>query len=281
MLSKRERAALLSGRTLTSKVTCHTEAAERILPAAPDRQQHTHEFAFFTYVISGSVHETVRGSEQIATQYECRFLPAGEPHANRFLDSAHLLQLSIHGDYIREIEEHSPISMHLGPLPLTFGAFAIRLHRELHIADSSSPLDIESLATTLLCRDQGLHKGDTPPKWLTTAKELLCDCVTKNFSLRDIALAVGVHPVHLCREFSRHYGCTMGRFQRSRRISVASALMRDTEYSLTEIAYASGFTDQSHFNRSFREMTGLRPLSYRSAFSSPADRGTLRPVAGC
>jgi AraC-like ligand binding domain len=179
MISKRERAALLSGRTLTSQVTCHTEAAERILPEAPDRQQHTHDFAFFTYVISGSVHETIRGSEQIATQYECRFLPAGEPHANRFRDGAHLLQLSIHGDYIRDIEEHSPISMHLGPLPLTFGAFAIRLHRELHIADSSSPLDIESLATTLLCRDQGLHKGDIPPKWLTTAKELLCDCVTK------------------------------------------------------------------------------------------------------
>ena len=280
MISKRERAASLSGRTLTSQVTCHTEAAERILPTGLFLQQYTHEFAFFTYVISGSIHETIRGTEQIATQYECRFLPAGEPHGNRCLDSAHLLHLSIHGDYIREIGEHSPISMHLGPMPPTVGAFAIRLYRELHIADSSSSLDIESLATILLCREQGMHRADTPPKWLRTAKELLCDCVTKKFSLRDIAMAVGVHPVHLCREFSRHYGYTMGRFQRSRRIGFASALMRDTQYSLTEIAYASGFTDQSHFNRSFREMTGLRPLSYRSAFTSPTDRGTLRPVTG-
>jgi hypothetical protein len=147
MISKKERAALLSGRTLTSQVTCHAEAAERILPAGLDLEQHAHEFAFFTYVISGSIHETIRGSKQLATQYECRFLPAGESHGNRCLNGAHLLHLSIHDDYIREMEEHSPIAMHLGPMPVTVGAFTIRLHRELHIADSSSPFDIESLAT--------------------------------------------------------------------------------------------------------------------------------------
>jgi AraC-like DNA-binding protein len=39
--------------------------------------------------------------------------------------------------------------------------------------------------------------------------------------------------------------------------------MTDTDYSLTEIAYLTGFSDQSHFNRIFKKQTGQNPSFYK------------------
>jgi AraC family transcriptional regulator len=257
---------VLYGRTIKSYSSARVEASERVLPAGLELNSHCHDFAFFTYVITGTVYESLRGSEQAACQYDCRFLPAGEIHKNRCPGGARLLHLSIRHEYVREIERQTPISISLGPMPATMGAFALQLHRELHVSDCSSHIDIESLATLLLCVEQPVVKKGSPPRWLSMAKELLCDVTAETLCLPEIASAVGIHPVHLCREFTRHYGCTMGKFQRSRRISLAGAMMRDTSDSLSEIAYASGFADQSHFTRSFRKVTGLSPLQYRRAF---------------
>ncbi|WP_241676630.1 helix-turn-helix domain-containing protein [Flavobacterium pectinovorum] len=39
--------------------------------------------------------------------------------------------------------------------------------------------------------------------------------------------------------------------------------MGNTEYTLTEIAYMTGFSDQSHFTKIFKQHTGKKPSSYR------------------
>ena len=49
-------------------------------------------------------------------------------------------------------------------------------------------------------------------------------------------------------------------------IEKAIQMMKDPKYSLTEIAYLTGFSDQSHFNRIFKNQTGKSPLVYRKAF---------------
>jgi len=39
--------------------------------------------------------------------------------------------------------------------------------------------------------------------------------------------------------------------------------MDTADYSLTEIAYLTGFSDQSHFNRIFKKQTGQNPSAYK------------------
>src|SRR5690606_22053774 len=39
--------------------------------------------------------------------------------------------------------------------------------------------------------------------------------------------------------------------------------IHDTDFSLTEIAYKSGFADQAHFTKSFKHFTHLLPSDYR------------------
>jgi AraC-like DNA-binding protein len=43
--------------------------------------------------------------------------------------------------------------------------------------------------------------------------------------------------------------------------------MQVNKYSLTEIAYLTGFSDQSHFTRIFKQHTGKSPLTYRKGLA--------------
>jgi AraC family transcriptional regulator len=47
------------------------------------------------------------------------------------------------------------------------------------------------------------------------------------------------------------------------RIEWATARLRDSRSSLSEIALSAGFADQSHFTRVFRRATGLTPARFR------------------
>lgn len=68
--------------------------------------------------------------------------------------------------------------------------------------------------------------------------------------------AAGVHPVHLCREFRRHYRVTIGDFLRSLRIDRARTLLINTRDPICDIALACGFADQSHFSTTFKTPRG-------------------------
>jgi AraC-like DNA-binding protein len=75
-----------------------------------------------------------------------------------------------------------------------------------------------------------------------------------------------VHPAYLSREFSKYFeDLSFGEYIRKLRIEKSIELMSSARYSLTEIAYLAGFSDQSHFTRIFRKHTGQNPSHYRKS----------------
>jgi AraC family transcriptional regulator len=89
-----------------------------------------------------------------------------------------------------------------------------------------------------------------------------------DLSLSTIAQAVGVHSVHLSREFRRHYHSSVGEYIRKLRIEYACKQMLNPDLSLAEIASAAGFADQSHFSRTFKRLVGIPPAVFRSNLSA-------------
>lgn len=63
------------------------------------------------------------------------------------------------------------------------------------------------------------------------------------------------------------------------RKDAAQRLLRETEYSLAEIAFLTGFSEQSGFTRAFKRWAGQTPRSYRVEVSSGFDliRENLSP----
>ncbi|HEX6187366.1 MAG TPA: helix-turn-helix transcriptional regulator, partial [Pyrinomonadaceae bacterium] len=65
------------------------------------------------------------------------------------------------------------------------------------------------------------------------------------------------------RSFSRYFRCTLGEYVRHIRVQRSLELMPRRNLTLTEIATTCGFADQSHFTRSFKQIMGVRPSTYR------------------
>lgn len=94
-------------------------------------------------------------------------------------------------------------------------------------------------------------------------KQLLHDKWNEVLSLQEIAGLVGAHPVTISKNFRKYFHCTLGTYQRRLKIEKSIDLIKNSTLSLSEIAFYCGFTDQSHFIRNFKELTGFLPKDYR------------------
>lgn len=112
------------------------------------------------------------------------------------------------------------------------------------------------------------QKSGKTPAWAQELKEIIQDQIDTNLtlSLKEISQSLDVHPTYLSREFSKYFDdLSFGDYIRKLRIEKAIVLLNDSKHSLAEIAYLTGFSDQSHFARIFKKTTGKSPLSYKKS----------------
>jgi AraC-like DNA-binding protein len=70
------------------------------------------------------------------------------------------------------------------------------------------------------------------------------------------------------RKFLRSFHLSPQKYLRKLRIRIASNSLAYTDLSLSEVAHACGFADQSHFTREFRRQFGRTPREYRAHYGS-------------
>ena len=114
-------------------------------------------------------------------------------------------------------------------------------------------------------------KGNpTPPDWVKDLKNLIQDQIDTNLglTLKDLSKDLDINPSYISREFSRYFdNLSYGDYIRKLRIERSIELLKFSTYSLTEIAYLTGFSDQSHFTRIFKQQTGKTPSGYKKDLS--------------
>ncbi|MGQ9520039.1 MAG: helix-turn-helix domain-containing protein [Candidatus Fervidibacter sp.] len=85
----------------------------------------------------------------------------------------------------------------------------------------------------------------------------------KSFSLSQLASYCGVSPAYLCRLFRRHLSVTPWQYLERLRLEVAAHLLRETNLSITDVAFLSGFNDLHYFSRRFSRFYGVTPSKIR------------------
>lgn len=73
---------------------------------------------------------------------------------------------------------------------------------------------------------------------------------------------IGISRTHLHRRMKEMVGLTPSDFIRNLRLQQATILLKNKDLSITQIAYAVGFTSQTHFSSAFKKMYGLSPMEY-------------------
>ena len=102
------------------------------------------------------------------------------------------------------------------------------------------------------------------PAWAKELKEIIQDQIDTNVTLKQLSKNLDVNPAYLSREFSKYFNdLSFGEYIRKLRIEKAIEHLHTSDYSLTKIAYLTGFSDQSHFTRIFKKHTGQNPSAYR------------------
>lgn len=98
---------------------------------------------------------------------------------------------------------------------------------------------------------------------LLRAKDRMDAASHEAWPMRRLARVSGVSEAHFARSFKQAFGVPPHRYLLARRIERASALLRDTELGITEIAFQTGWSSLGTFGRTFRDITGESPGELR------------------
>lgn len=228
--------------------------------------QHSHPNAHFCLLLQGRYEENWNSNILVRKPGSLMFVASGESHSGRIYKSGiRCLTVEMSPHWLQRVNGHSKSLQGLsqfdaGSLPW----LAMRLYREFRAVDEVASLAIEGLVLQLLA---GVARQNSHPenggKWLKKAEDLIRDRFQESITLTDVAEFAGVHPVSLARAFRQKYGCTVGEHVRQLRIEFACKKLASSDASLAEIALGAGFSEQSHFSRTFKRLIGQTPSEYR------------------
>lgn len=102
---------------------------------------------------------------------------------------------------------------------------------------------------------------------LKKIKQIISDAPEHVFFIEDMARSIGLSPFYMIRSFKAVCGLTPHQFQIQCRVRKAQKLLEQGK-SVTEAAYATGFCDQSHFDRCFHKVVRLTPSEYKQSVKS-------------
>ena len=92
--------------------------------------------------------------------------------------------------------------------------------------------------------------------------------ISEQITTDALAKECGMNRTYLCKLFADETGMTVGKYVTHIKMEEAKRLMDITRKSIAEIAEYLGYSSQSHFQRVFKQHTGLTPGVYRSALRS-------------
>jgi AraC-like DNA-binding protein len=104
--------------------------------------------------------------------------------------------------------------------------------------------------------------------------------LSASLSLADLAAASTLTVAHLSRALKRATGETPKRWLQRRRVDHAKQLLVRNNGSLSEIATACGFSNQSHLTRVFVKLTGTTPRAWQASRRIPAQSRQTRASIG-
>lgn len=171
----------------------------------------------------------------------CRPVSLNDPRSTQYI---HLCQLA-HNLTRTNIEQTSTSAMRSDGTAL------------LMLADLIRYFSVYSLPGTTHVSSQA---GDTLREIISYVSEHY----TEKLSLEHVASKIGFSREYFCRFFKQHMGITFSRYLNETRISNAGRLISNTSLSISDIMTKSGFTNQTMFNKLFKEIYGMTPRQARN-----------------
>ncbi|ANS74539.1 hypothetical protein AWM70_08040 [Paenibacillus yonginensis] len=134
------------------------------------------------------------------------------------------------------------------------------------IEDVTQPENVDQLLEEALCTfadrvKQAIEHLYSKP--ISSCHNYIFSHLYEPISLDDLVHHVHLNPSYLSTLFKQEVGMTVGEYIQKAKIKEAKHLLDWTDYSITKISTLLNFTDQSHFTKVFKKLTGSTPKKYR------------------
>lgn len=244
--------------------------------------RHTHEGYAIGVIESGveafsyrgAAHEAVAGSVVIIHPGEVHTghagIPEGWSYRMLYPDSALVQQAAT------EVQENfKGIPFFANPVlqDVELADQLRRMHQAIENAESTLERESRFLWTLsqLIARYASDRLSPTPVKQEHLAVEqvqtFLKTHYAESISLEQLAQRVNLKPLRLLRIFQREMGLPPHTYLVQVRVAQAKKLL-SLGLPIAQVAYDTGFTDQSHLNRHFKRLVGVTPKQYAMGFRS-------------
>ncbi|MGN4935266.1 helix-turn-helix domain-containing protein [Aeromonas rivipollensis] len=243
--------------------------------------KHSHPHFSIGAITGGHSHYLNQRSRQEVGPGSLVLMNPEEVHAcNPIADQPwSYLMFYLDTDWLRSQQEEAGLGTEFRPFDMTASRDPLLyqglLHLHHQLVQGPDPLAREVachlFSRQLLARLTPASWDDRPPQHLQRAAELMQDDSASPLSLSQLSAVAGLTPSHFVRAFSQHYGMTPHAYLLDRRIRHARTLLRQGQ-PLAEVALASGFADQAHFQRQFKRRVAATPGQYRTQLARQAER---------
>jgi AraC family transcriptional regulator len=146
------------------------------------------------------------------------------------------------------------------------------LKRALENADNGSRLYAETMITALMMHllqyyaaqpfALPIYSGGLPHPQLRRVVDYIQAHLDQDLSLKELAALVQLSPHYFAQLFKQSTGVSPHQYVIQRRVERAKELLKQTQFTLAEVARVVGFADQSHFHRHFKRLVGTTPKNF-------------------
>lgn len=109
---------------------------------------------------------------------------------------------------------------------------------------------------------------------IETVRQWIDENLTQSISLENAAALIGISPKSFSYFFKKNTGQSFVQYVTQLRVGLACKLLINTDKSIVDVCYASGFNNLSNFNRRFRTLRGMPPKRFRTQHASIRQNAT-------
>lgn len=128
-------------------------------------------------------------------------------------------------------------------------------------------IQIHSTVAEEFSRQVRLARKDRSHDCVERCKDYIANHRNKNFSLDDVAEAVGKSANYLSRVFSEQTGITLQEYACNARLEAAANMLKYSDEDVGAIAEYFNFKTQSYFGERFKKRYGVSPGKYRKQYA--------------
>lgn len=118
---------------------------------------------------------------------------------------------------------------------------------------------------TLIAKDKfmSIHCEYSYSPFVTNAIKYIHNNYDKEIDMENLCSKFNINKSYFCNIFKKETGITFTNFLNRFRVEKSKEMLKNTNYSLLDIALSTGFKNQSYYSTTFKKITGQSPIDYR------------------